>query len=412
MFSFSIMLIIGACLLAVPVSIFFLEVFAALILPAQKIAPRSRADFQQRVGVLVPAHNESSGIRSTLETIKAQLLASDRLLVVADNCSDDTATAAAATGAEVITRNDPTNTGKGYALDFGIRHLAKDPPAIVIIVDADCKIAEGTIDWLVTTCAATQRPIQALDLMTAPDESPIEYHVAEFAWRVKNWVRPLGLNALNLPCQLMGTGMAFPWELIRTANLADASIVEDVKLGLELAKTGTPPLFCPAAKVISHFPWSVEGAKSQRKRWEEGHIGVILTAVPRLLGHSIWRGNLGLLALTLDMLVPPLSLLVILVTGMFCVAGSAVIFGGSPTALFISTACLCALAVAVFLSWLGYGRDVLATNKLPLVASYILAKLPLYHQLLSRRAAPMWVRTDRSDTRDVSNSAKKPSIDT
>ena len=139
-------------------------------------------------------------------------------------------------------------------MDFGLKHLSQDPPAIVIVIDADCRIAEGTIDQLAATCAATHRPVQALNLMTAPDESPINYRVAEFAWRVKNWVRPSGLNALNLPCQLMGTGMAFPWELIRSADLAHGSIVEDVKLGLDLAQAGSPPLFCPSAEVKSHFP--------------------------------------------------------------------------------------------------------------------------------------------------------------
>jgi hypothetical protein len=72
------------------------------------------------------------------------------------------------------------------------------------------------------------RPVQALYLMMAPADSQINYKVAEFAWRVKNWLRPLGLRALGLPCQLMGTGMAFPWEVIRRADLASASLVEDL----------------------------------------------------------------------------------------------------------------------------------------------------------------------------------------
>ena len=203
----------------------------------------------------------------------------------------------------------------------------------------------------------------------------------------------------------MGTGMAFPWELSRLVDFADASIVEDVKLGLELAKAGNPPIFCPSAKVISHFPCSIEGALSQRKRWEEGHVSMILMAVPRLLCNSILRGNLGLLALTLDLLVPPLSLLVLLVAGMVLVAGAAVILGCTPIALFISTTCLAALTVAVFLSWLRYGRDVLPANRLILIASYILAKLPLYRQLLSRRTDPSWIRTDRGGTRECPSSS-------
>ena len=70
--------------------------------------------------------------------------------------------------------------------------------------------------------------------------------VREFAWRVKNWVRPLGLSSLGLPCQLMGTGMAFPWEVIADARLATGSLAEDLKLGLELAANGHPPVFCPS----------------------------------------------------------------------------------------------------------------------------------------------------------------------
>src|ERR1039457_6162203 len=274
------LLVVLAGLLAVPVSVFFIEIVAGLILPTREPALRSGKDIRQRVAILVPAHNESVGIGLTLENIKTQLILGDRLLVVADNCVDDTAAVAAAAGAEVTARNDPTRAGKGYALDFGVKHLSLDPPAIVIIIDADCRISKDAIDQLAITCTKTHQPVQALDLMTAPDESPINYHVAEFAWRVKNWVRPLGLYSLNLPCQLMGTGMAFPWDLIRSANLASGSIVEDLKLGLDLAQSGRPPLFCPCASVKSQFPLSVKGTKSQRKRWEEGHINMILTTAP------------------------------------------------------------------------------------------------------------------------------------
>ncbi len=218
----SYLLIALASLLAVPVSVFFIEILAGLIVASREIALRSREELNLRVAILVPAHNEGAVLRSTLERIKTQLITGDRLLVVADNCSDDTAAIGGAAGAEVVVRNDPTKYGKGYALDFGLKHLSQDAPAVVIVIDADCRIAEGSIDRLAATCAATHRPVQAVNLMTAPDESPINYRVAEFAWRVKNWVRPSGLHALNLPCQLTGTGMAFPWELIRSADLAHA----------------------------------------------------------------------------------------------------------------------------------------------------------------------------------------------
>ena len=57
--------------------------------------------------------------------------------------------------AEVVERNDPGKRGKGYALDWGIRHLSLDPPALVIIVDADCKLADGALENLALTCVTT-----------------------------------------------------------------------------------------------------------------------------------------------------------------------------------------------------------------------------------------------------------------
>jgi cellulose synthase/poly-beta-1,6-N-acetylglucosamine synthase-like glycosyltransferase len=391
----SYLLVAAAVLLAVPVTLFLLEIVAALALPAREVVLRSKENIRQRVAILVPAHNESVGILSTLDDIKGQLYPGDRLLVIADNCDDDTAAVAAAAGAETVERQEPAKSGKGYALDFGIKYLSLDPPAIVIVIDADCRIAESAIDRLAITCATTGRPAQALYLMTAPDESQINYRVAEFAWRVKNWVRPLGLNALNLPCQLMGTGMAFPWAIIQSANLACGSIVEDLKLGLELAQSGAPPIFYPSARVTSQFPSSVEGANSQRKRWEEGHISMILTTGRRCIYQAIARKNLGLFALALDLAIPPLSLLAILLAGVSSVAAVAAFFGLSSASLAISATCIGAFVLAIFLSWLKYGRDILPPSAIISVASYIFAKLPIYHRLLSGSAAPQWTRTDR-----------------
>src|SRR5262249_1802992 len=181
----------------------------------------------------------------------------------ADNCSDDTAAVARSSSAEVIERNDLTKVGKGYALDWGINYLRGAPRPIIVVIDADCRLSSHALEELVRAASATRRPVQALYLMTAASGSAVNYQVAEFAWRVKNWVRPLGLHTLNLPCQLVGTGMAFPWEVIRSANLATGHLVEDLKLGLELAATGRAPAFCPTAIVKSSFPYTVTAAAKQ-----------------------------------------------------------------------------------------------------------------------------------------------------
>jgi cellulose synthase/poly-beta-1,6-N-acetylglucosamine synthase-like glycosyltransferase len=397
----SFVLISLAVLISIPVGVILLEVVAAdVLLKRERLTPPD-TDLRCRVAVLVPAHDESSGLLPTIRDIKSQLRGGDRLVVVADNCSDDTGQIAAESGAEVCARNDTDRIGKGYALDWGIKYLSTDPPSVVIIVDADCRLAEHAIDRLAVACVQTHRPVQALNLMTVLDEDIVSHRVAEFAWRVKNWARPLGLSAFNLPCQLMGTGMAFPWDVIQSAELSSGHIVEDLRLGLDLTLAGGPPLFCPAAVVTSHFPLSREAAISQRYRWEHGHLRTIL-ATPGLIYLGIVRRQVNLIALTLDMAVPPLSLLVLLVIGTSMLAGLARLLGATPTALFISVANLSGLLVAILFAWRSFGRDVLPPHAIFSIASYVVGKLPLYLHAFSRRRTSQWVRTDRKKPPKVS----------
>ena len=158
---FSFVLTISAAALAVPVAIFFIEVVAAVAFGNRNKSAAVAANCE-RIAVLVPAHNESTGLLPTLADVTQQLRAGDRLMVVADNCTDDTVIVASAAGAEVVERDDPARRGKGYALDYGLQCLSSAPPEIVIMVDADCRLAVNAIDELTKTCAATRRPVLKL----------------------------------------------------------------------------------------------------------------------------------------------------------------------------------------------------------------------------------------------------------
>lgn len=382
-------------IVAVPVATLLIEVIAAFVPSRPEASPAERAA-RPSVAVLVPAHNESEGMRPTLAEITAQLAGGDRLVVVADNCTDDTASVASAAGADVVVRHDLSRIGKGFALDAGVRHLGGNPPDVVIIVDADCRLSPGAVERLATTCVASRRPVQALYLMTSPDRASLNYSVAEFAWKLKNWMRPLGLARLGLPCQLMGTGMAFPWPAIRDAKLATGHIVEDMRLGLELAAAGYAPLFCPQAVVTSEFPSSAEGAATQRQRWEHGHVQIIREAALPSLAQAIRRANVGLAALAIDVCVPPLALLVLLATAMLPVSAAAALVTADVLPLALAMSVYAALAAAVALAWARCGWDVLPLSSLLRILPYLGGKILLYIGLVRNGRSARWIRTDRS----------------
>jgi cellulose synthase/poly-beta-1,6-N-acetylglucosamine synthase-like glycosyltransferase len=382
--------------IAGPALVLLVQIIAARGARVPRLDEPPSATPRLRIAVLIPAHNERAGIAETLASITPQLRSGDRLLVVADNCNDDTAAIAAACGAEVTERHDTQLRGKGYALDHGVRTLAADAPQIVVMMDADCIAEPGCVEALVRSCAATGRPAQALYLMRAPVGSSLKLRAAEFAWRVKNHVRPLGLWQLGGPCQLMGTGMAFEWASIRSAPLASGHIVEDMLLGVDLALAGRPPRFVPQARVTSRFPDTEAGAASQRKRWEHGHLATLLGVGPRLLVAGVMRGRPSVAALALDLMVPPLALLLLTLlalTAMNLVVRIAL--GWSAPAL-LSFLALTAVVGAILLSWLRFGRDLLSATELCSAPLYLLRKLPIYTAFLVRRQAD-WVRAKRDN---------------
>ena len=380
---------------ALPVLVLLVQVALAGSARAPRNAPAPAREASLDVAVLIPAHNEALGIASTVRGVHAQLRDGDRVLVVADNCSDATAAAARDAGAEVIERAHATERGKGYALDFGVRHLASRPCAVVLILDADCTLDPGSIEFLADACRRTGRPAQALDEMEAPAGSGLRARVSAFAWRVRNRVRPFGWRRLGVPCQVMGTGVAFPWPLLRDAPLASGHIVEDVKLGVDLALGGYPPVFEPRARVSSEFPVSDAAAAAQRRRWEHGNLSVMLRHGPRLLWAAVRRGDARLAAMAADLMVPPLALLTQLQLALLALAALGTLLGAGTLALGIAAASLAALTLAVLRAWDVAGRDVIGWSELVLTApAYVLRKLPMYLAFLWKRESN-WVRAKR-----------------
>ena len=98
-----------------------------------------------RIVVLVPAHDESLGLLRTLRSLRREVAGDPgaRIVVVADNCSDDTATVALSAGVEVLERHDPLRRGKGHALRFGFEAI--DDADWFIVIDADTSVEPGSL---------------------------------------------------------------------------------------------------------------------------------------------------------------------------------------------------------------------------------------------------------------------------
>jgi cellulose synthase/poly-beta-1,6-N-acetylglucosamine synthase-like glycosyltransferase len=390
-----IVLLALTSLLLLPVGVLFVECVSA----AFSVAPRRPQVYQTpnlEVRVLVPAHNEALGITHTLQSLLPQVDHPEQIIVIADNCSDATAAVARSTGVTVIERQHQHQRGKGYALDFGLRHLAAHPPDVVVFVDADCVVEPGSLQQIVQQAHQQQRPVQAVYLLEQAPQPTTRDVISALAFRVKNLVRPTGLRQLNLPCLLAGTGMAFPWHVTQAVHWASGNLVEDMQLALDLAVAGYPAQLCPSAQVTGSLPQQAKAAQTQRTRWEHGHLQTLMTQAPKLIAAAIARQRLDLFMLALDLAIPPLALLVLLWSGMMAVA----LGGGVALQLWASVWLLglegLMLFVAIVLAWSRFCREQVPLQMLLSVPLYILWKIPLYFAFLVKPQT-QWVRTARDE---------------
>ncbi len=382
---------IVACVFAVPFVVVGLECVLSL-LPVRRVKLGPRA----KIVVLIPAHDEEPVIGETLDRLLPTITGGDRVLVVADNCTDRTAAIARSKGVEVIERFDEVNRGKGFALAAGVAHMQADPPKVVVVVDADCRVEPGALEKLARMSAGSGRPVQAVYLMEPPKDAGIGALVSTFAFVVKNQPRARGLHRLGLPVLLTGTGMAFPWAVLTKVDLATGNLVEDLAIGLEMTERGYGPLYGEPAAVWGKLPSGKDAAVSQRTRWEHGYLSTIVKQCPWLVWRGLRSRRLGLWVAALDLAVPPLSLLVMQGVLVLAVASAAAWFTGVWWGVWVLGGAVVWCGLGLMLAWARFARKLVPGAALLGIPWYMLSKVPIYLRFIGRRQKA-WVRTERDE---------------
>ena len=109
-------------------------------------------------------------------------------------------------------RTDVERRGKGFALAAAREFLRADPPDVVVVLDADCRIDRASLETLSAAAFSSRRACQAINLLAPDLAAPPMVQISNFAFLIKNLVRQRGLQRLAGRAHLTGTGMAMPWK--------------------------------------------------------------------------------------------------------------------------------------------------------------------------------------------------------
>jgi hypothetical protein len=362
---------------------------------ADRTPPRSR------LVVLVPAHDEAELIGRCVWSLLDQTYPRTLydVVVIADNCSDDTAAIARAAGAQVRERTQPDLRGKGRALRFGIDFvLASEPvPDAVVVVDADSRVDRDFLTTLVRPFESGADAVQGESLLD--DDGTPRAALRAAAFLLVNRVRPAGRAVLGLPATLAGNGMLFSYATLAAHPWGAFTSTEDLEYSLQLSIAGARIAFAGGA--VTYSPTAPDGAAAdvQQLRWEGGKLHLAGTWVPRLVLLACRQRKLSLLDAALGLAVPPLGLLTAGAAA-GTAASSALVATDvvGPPALVPWLVALTAIPVHVLVGLRAAGAQRSAYRAL-LWAPVLVARKMLTLRRLVTFHPESWVRTTRASER-------------
>ena len=283
----------------------YLALLTAAAARAPKHAAGTAGSDALRVVIVVPAHNESFGLLRTLHSLQREVADCDRtrIVVVADNCSDNTAAVASSANVAVLERQDPVRCGKGHALRFAFETV--DDADWFIVIDADTDVDPG---FLAAMRAAMTPEAAALQCRYGVRDPLLSRRntLADVALGAWNVLRPRGRAALGLSAGLLGNGFALSRQTLQTVPYSADSIVEDVEYHHLLVRAGLRVHWLDTTQVRGDMPQASAAACQQRARWEGGRLRLLAKKAPGLL-HSICQGRWRLVDSLLDLLLLPLA---------------------------------------------------------------------------------------------------------
>ena len=259
-----------------------------------------------RSTVLIPAHNEEAVLGLTLESLAEQSRPPDRVVVVADNCTDATVEVARAHGAEVF-ETVGNSEKKAGALNQELDRLlpSAEPRDVVMVMDADSTIAPEFMEVALGLLESDRDLIAVGGLFYGEDGARL---VGQF--QRNEYTRYQRTVARKLGRVFVLTGTASVVRAYAMRAVADTrgpflpgpegqvydtlALTEDNELTLALKTLGAQMTSPPVCRVTTEVMTAWRDLWRQRLRWHRGaleNIGVY--GVTRATA-SYWAQQLGL----------------------------------------------------------------------------------------------------------------------
>ncbi|WP_242941676.1 glycosyltransferase family 2 protein [Parasporobacterium paucivorans] len=250
----------------------------------------------RRYAVIISARNEGMVIGELIKSIKNQKYPQDLvdIFVVADNCTDNTASASSNAGAIVRERFNADQVGKGYALDFMMKIIEKEYSykkyAGYFVIDADNLLDENYIAEMNKSFGRGYRILTSYRNSKNYDQNWISAGYSLWFLHEAEYLN-LPRMTINASCAISGTGFLLDAELIRSnGGWVHHLLTEDIEFSACQIIKGEKIGYCRNAIIYDEQPVTFTQSWNQRLRWAKGFYQVF-AKYGRDLVRGIFKGK-------------------------------------------------------------------------------------------------------------------------
>ena len=278
---------------------------------------RPRRTKAAKIVVVVPAHNEEASIGRTIQALLAQTRRPDRIVVVADNCSDDTvAVASSFTRRVTVIETQGNRDRKVGALALAWQQYVNYGYDYMLGVDADTVLSPNTLEDLERELERSPKVGGVMARYTFDEDlgqtrfarTLIRLQRMEFAaWTLDMLHRRRNTYVLGGQATLFRVAALrqVVEEERRLSPWDPEAQVEDMELTWALSERNWETKVSATARAYAGPMLTLRSLWAQRRKWDEGMIRLLLGSRIGATTMYPWRMQLkmGLNALTRIMFV-------------------------------------------------------------------------------------------------------------
>lgn len=260
----------------------FIYIVIALIGDKKKKLENYEAKEFHKFAFIIAARNERAVIGNLIDSIKQQNYPAELIdvIVVADNCTDDTANIAREHGAICYERFNNMLVGKGYALDYCFNRIVEDFGDYTaydgyFVFDADNVVDKNYVKEMNKVFDRGYNVITSYRNSKNYDTNWITSGYSLWFIREAKYLNNPRMM-LKTSCAVSGTGFLVNSTIIKKNNGWKFNLLtEDIQFSVVNILEGEKIGYCESAMFYDEQPTTFKQSWNQRMRWSKGFYQVM-----------------------------------------------------------------------------------------------------------------------------------------